>query len=108
MCVCGCVGVCGVWVCVGVCGCGVCVGVIECAYAASGEPPLCMSCSLLFAVKRAIESARQDAGNNDVFPLGDCLLVCYAVYECVFHAVGPATVDAIQTACLVNSSQFTL
>ena len=40
---------------------------------ASGEPPLCMSCSLLFAVKRAIESARADAGNTDLFPLGELI-----------------------------------
>ncbi len=68
-----------------------CVCVCDCMvwhvcmyHAASGEPPLCMSCSLLFAVKRAIESAREDAGNNDVFPLGDWLLVWDVLVMSVF------------------------
>ena len=30
---------------------------------------MCMSCSALFAVKRAIEDARSDAGIKDFFPL---------------------------------------
>ena len=34
-----------------------------------GEPPLCMSCSALFAVKRAIEEVRRDIGKEDFFPL---------------------------------------
>ena len=38
---------------------------------AVGEPPHCLSCSALFAVKRAIESARKDGGNFKVFPLGE-------------------------------------
>ena len=37
---------------------------------ASGEPPQCMSCSVLFATKRAVESAREDSGNTQLFPLG--------------------------------------
>ena len=41
---------------------------------AVGEPPLCMSCSALFALKRAIEEARKDAGNADYFPLCKTLL----------------------------------
>ena len=37
---------------------------------AVGEPPCCMSCSALFAIKRAIEDARKDAGREeDVFAL---------------------------------------
>nr|CAD7205904.1 unnamed protein product [Timema douglasi] len=32
---------------------------------ATGEPPLCMSCSALFALKNALYSARQDAGAED-------------------------------------------
>ena len=35
-------------------------------YAACGEPPMCMSCSVLFAVKRAIESVRADIKNHDL------------------------------------------
>ena len=37
---------------------------------AVGEPPHCLSCSALFAVKRAIEDARKDGENFDFFPLG--------------------------------------
>ena len=44
-----------------------------------GEPPLCMSCSALFAVKRAIEEARKDMGNEDFFPL--CKFVRTAILE---------------------------
>ncbi len=39
-------------------------------HTAAGEPPQCMSCSALFAVKRAIESARADAGISTHFTLG--------------------------------------
>ena len=38
-------------------------------FLAVGEPPLCMSSSVLFAIKRAVESARQDAGNDQPFTL---------------------------------------
>ena len=31
-----------------------------------GEPPMVMSCAVVFAIKRAIESARSDAGNEDL------------------------------------------
>ncbi|XP_055489384.1 uncharacterized protein LOC129695930 [Leucoraja erinacea] len=58
---------------------------------ASGEPPQCMSCATLFAVKRAIEAAREDTGHNTYFPLD-----------------GPATVDVIQTSCLVDYKNFTI
>ncbi|XP_078070968.1 uncharacterized protein LOC144495034 isoform X2 [Mustelus asterias] len=58
---------------------------------ASGEPPQCMSCATLFAVKRAIEAARQDVGQNTYFPLS-----------------GPATVDVIQTSCLVDHRKFSI
>ncbi|XP_067838884.1 xanthine dehydrogenase-like [Heptranchias perlo] len=58
---------------------------------ASGEPPQCMSCVTLFAVKRAIEAAREDIGQNTYFPL---------------H--GPATVDVIQTNCLVDYKNFSI
>jgi len=36
---------------------------------ACGEPPMCMSCSALFAVKKAIESARKEIDNKDFFSL---------------------------------------
>ncbi|WAR26952.1 XDH1-like protein [Mya arenaria] len=49
---------------------------------ACGEPPLCMSCSVLFALKHAIEAARAENGHDAYFPL---------------H--GPATVEVAQLAC---------
>ncbi len=36
---------------------------------------------MLFAAKRAIESARQDAGNTDYFPLG----MLHSMYEDTLH-----------------------
>lgn len=56
---------------------------------ASGEPPLCMSSSVLFAAKMAVMDARREAGQSDYFALN-----------------GPATVDVIQTSCNVDVSQF--
>ena len=38
---------------------------------AVGEPPLCMSCSVLFAVKRAVEEVRKEAGQSEVLILGE-------------------------------------
>lgn len=32
---------------------------------ATGEPPLCMSCSVLFALRYALDSARIEAGKPD-------------------------------------------
>ncbi|XP_061428611.1 LOW QUALITY PROTEIN: xanthine dehydrogenase-like [Lethenteron reissneri] len=58
---------------------------------ASGEPPQCMSCSALLAVKHAALAARAEIARNDYFPL---------------H--GPATVDEVQQCCLVDPKQFTL
>ena len=35
----------------------------------TGEPPLCTSVAVVFAIKQAIDSARQDAGNFDHYQL---------------------------------------
>ncbi|XP_046559709.1 xanthine dehydrogenase-like isoform X1 [Haliotis rubra] len=56
---------------------------------AVGEPPLCMAASALFAVKHAIEAARNEISKDTYFPLD-----------------GPATVEMIQAACLVDNSQL--
>jgi hypothetical protein len=32
---------------------------------ATGEPPLCMSCVILFALRNALSAARKDAGEPD-------------------------------------------
>lgn len=36
-------------------------------FIAAGEPPLCMSCSIPLAIRQALNSARADAGNNDLW-----------------------------------------
>jgi xanthine dehydrogenase/oxidase len=56
-----------------------------------GEPPLCLSPCVAFAVKRAIEAARYEIGNQHFFALNS-----------------PATVEAIQQLCLVDYKQFML
>eukprot|EP01117_Protostelium_nocturnum_P009312 TRINITY_DN3335_c0_g1_i3.p1 TRINITY_DN3335_c0_g1~~TRINITY_DN3335_c0_g1_i3.p1 ORF type:complete len:1378 (-),score=549.37 TRINITY_DN3335_c0_g1_i3:123-4256(-) len=58
---------------------------------ATGEPPLALGCSVIIALKRAIKAARKQVGNNNRFDLN-----------------APCTVDKIQTACLVDPSQFSL
>ena len=54
-----------------------------------GEPPLCLSLSAMFAVKRAIEAARSEISSDQFFVLNS-----------------PATVEYVQRACLVDISQF--
>lgn len=39
--------------------------VCTCSVTAIGEPPLCMSCSVLFALRYALDSARKEAGKPD-------------------------------------------
>ena len=54
-----------------------------------GEPPLCLSPSVAFAVKYAIEAARLEIGNEKFFPFDS-----------------PSTVESIQQMCLVDYNQF--
>ena len=42
---------------------------VRLCYLACGEPPMCMSCCALFAVKKAIDAARTEIGNKDLFLL---------------------------------------
>lgn len=56
-----------------------------------GEPPLCLTPSVAFAVKRAIEAARSEINQNDYFP---------------FNA--PTTVESVQELCMSNIEQFVL
>ncbi|XP_061183006.1 uncharacterized protein LOC133191267 [Saccostrea echinata] len=58
---------------------------------ACGEPPLCMSCSALFAIKHAVEAFRRDIGKDTYFALD-----------------APATVEKIQQSCLVDPSMFVI
>jgi len=39
--------------------------VCTCFVTATGEPPLCMSCSVLFALRYALDSARKEAGKPE-------------------------------------------
>lgn len=59
---------------------------------AVGEPPLCMTCSALFAARRAIESAKSDAK----------LPATYVPLD------APATVEKRQLACMTDPSEFTI
>ncbi|CAG7825616.1 unnamed protein product [Allacma fusca] len=56
---------------------------------ATGEPPICMSCSVLLALKSAIGAARLDVGNFEWFQLD-----------------GPVTPEDILLHCLTSSTQF--
>ncbi|CAG2217137.1 XDH [Mytilus edulis] len=58
---------------------------------AVGEPPLCMSTSALFALKRCVEAARRDIQRDSFFPLD-----------------GPASVDKLCELCLTDPSQFVI
>jgi len=58
----------------------------------TGEPPLCMSCSVLFAIRRAVESARSDAGLEDEW----------------FDMEIPYTTERIWMACKNKKEEFKL
>lgn len=43
---------------------------------ATGEPPLCMSIAIVIAIRRALESARIDAGRpDDYFLIGKQMII---------------------------------
>jgi len=58
---------------------------------AVGEPPLCLSCVVVFALYQAVAAARSDIGMSGYFQLDS-----------------PCTVEKVQAACLVDPSQFKL
>jgi xanthine dehydrogenase/oxidase len=58
---------------------------------ATGEPPLCMSVSILFAIRNALFSARNDAGNTEWFQMD-----------------GPITPEDIQKMGLAGKEQYDL
>ncbi|PNF21137.1 hypothetical protein B7P43_G05077 [Cryptotermes secundus] len=59
---------------------------------ATGEPPLCMSCVILFALRNALSAARQDAGKPDEwYPMN-----------------APATTENIFLTSLTNIDLFSL
>lgn len=50
--------------------------ILDTAFAATGEPALCMSIVVIFALRYALDSAREDAGiANKWFKLGLCIVV---------------------------------
>ena len=51
---------------------------------ASGEPPMCMSCSVLFAAKKAAEAARKEIDNKDSFVLCESK---YVVCQCIVYGL---------------------
>ncbi|XP_015171182.1 PREDICTED: xanthine dehydrogenase-like [Polistes dominula] len=58
---------------------------------ATGEPPLCMSVVISFAIRHALNSARLDAGKSGWYPLG-----------------GPVTTEKILLTSLTNKEQMVL
>lgn len=56
-----------------------------------GEPPVCLSVSAWIACKIAIEEARKEFGNNDIFNLSS-----------------PVTPEILQLTCLSNYQNFSL
>ena len=76
---------------------------------AVGEPPQCLSCGILLALKRAIESARKEIGDEAFFLL--CKLISSSnitLAELCFITISaaPATTDVRQQMCLVDPQQF--
>lgn len=46
-----------------------------------GEPPLCMSCACLFAVKHAVEEARAEIGKgDDYFVMSEWTIIAVVYY----------------------------
>ena len=72
---------------------------------------MCMSSSILFAVKKAIVAARADINNKDFFSLCKLPWWFFFAISTIYTSVpiaAPATVEDIQQKCLVAPSQFTL
>ena len=69
-----------------------------------------MSCSSLFAVKRAIEAARKDVGNEDFFPLcmNEFIPINNNLFCSFLYTAGPATIETIHASCRVNTQSFTI
>ena len=53
-----------------------------CFFTASGEPPICMSSSALFAVKKAIVAARAEINNKEYFSLCKLFYVLKVIVTC--------------------------
>ncbi|KAI4474220.1 hypothetical protein M0802_015718, partial [Mischocyttarus mexicanus] len=58
---------------------------------ATGEPPICMSCVIPFAIRQALNAARSDAGKSGWYPLD-----------------GPVTTEKILLTSLTNKDQMVL
>ena len=81
-------------------------------FIATGEPPLCMSVSVLFALRNAVDAARIDAGNSGWYRMGKFKLWLQkdyknaSTYVFVSHLDGPATIDKLHKMMLTNSAQY--
>lgn len=76
---------------------------------ATGEPPFCLSFSVLLAIRNAIDAARKDAGNNDAwYRLGKFILIKkIGQQDCKGLFVdGPVTTERILLSCLTNKEQM--
>ena len=53
-----------------------------CFHLATGEPPLCMSVSVFFALRNAVDAARSDAGDSAWYQMGT--IKCY-IFICLLN-----------------------
>lgn len=51
----------------------------------TSEPPLCLSYTVLGALRQAVTSARQDAGTTGWFQMGECLSVSVVCLIMLVH-----------------------
>ena len=67
------------------------------------------SISVLFAIKNALNSSRNDAGQTGWWQLSnDHISHCYFILHLQYHCLdGPATVEHIQQHTAVSVDQFT-
>ena len=71
-----------------------------------------MSNAVLFAVRRAIESARLDTGNTDVITLCELACMCimallfFSLLSVFFLSAAPATVEDIRMLCQTDVSHM--
>ena len=76
-------------------------------FPATGEPAICMSVSVFFAIRDALNSARKDSGINGWWQFGENISVKYFLINEIFLD-GPATVEKICLHNGVSTDQFIL
>ena len=78
---------------------------------ATGEPSVLAGCSVLFALRMAIRSAREDGGDTDWFQFGNFLTERLRLSDNFINILfldGPATVENIKLATNLHSRRFVL